>query len=59
MVAYDIDPAKNERFAGLGTRIANGPADVAQGASTIICIIETSAQIRDVVLGDGGIVEGA
>jgi 3-hydroxyisobutyrate dehydrogenase-like beta-hydroxyacid dehydrogenase len=59
MVAYDIDPAKNERFADLGARIANGPAGVAQGASTVICIVETSAQIRDVVLGDGGIVEGA
>ena len=56
---YDIDPAKNERFAGLGARIANGPAGVAQGASTVICIVETSAQIRDVVLGDGGILEGA
>ena len=53
MVAYDIDPAKNERFAGLGARIANGPAGVAQGASTVICIVETSAQIRDVVLGEG------
>jgi len=59
MVAYDIDPAKNERFAGLGAKIANGPAGVAQGASTVICIVETSAQVREVVLGDGGILEGA
>ena len=42
MVAYDIDPAKNERFAGLGAKIANGPAGVAQGASTVICIVETT-----------------
>ena len=59
MVAYDINPAKNERFAGLGAKIANGPAGVAQGASTVICIVETTAQVREVVLGDGGIVEGA
>ena len=59
MVAYDIDPAKNERFAGLGAKIANGPAGVAQGASTVICIVETTAQVREVVLGDGGIIEGA
>ena len=59
MVAYDIDPARNERFAGLGAMIANGPAGVAQGASTIICIVETTAQVREVVLGDGGIIEGA
>ena len=59
MVAYDIDTAKNERFAGLGATIANGPAGVAQAASTVICIVETSAQVRDVVLGDGGILDGA
>ena len=59
MVAYDIDPAKNERFAGLGAKIANGPAGVAQGASTVICIVETTAQVREVVLGDGGVIEGA
>ena len=59
MVAYDIDPAKNELFSGLGAKIANGPAGVAEGASTIICIVETSSQVRDVVLGDGGILESA
>ncbi|MBO88065.1 MAG: 2-hydroxy-3-oxopropionate reductase [Rickettsiales bacterium] len=59
MVAYDIDPVKNELFAGLGAKIANGPAGVAEGASKVICIVETSSQVRDVVLGDGGIIEGA
>ena len=59
MVAFDIDPAKNERFSGLGAKIANGPAGVAQGAGKVICIVETTAQVREVVLGDGGIVEGA
>ena len=59
MVAYDIDPARNEHFSGLGAKIANGPAGVAQGASTVICIVETTAQVREVVLGDGGIIEGA
>lgn len=59
MLAYDIDPAKNERFAGLGATIASGPAGVAQGASTVICIVETTKQVEEVVLGHGGIVEGA
>lgn len=59
LVAYDIDPAKNERFATLGATIANGPAGVAQAASRVICIVETSAQVRDVVFGGGGIIEGA
>ena len=59
MAAYDIDSEKNEHFARLGATIANGPAGVAQVASTVICIVETTAQVRDVVLGDGGILEGA
>jgi len=59
LVAYDIDPAKNERFAGLGATIANGPAGVAQAASRVICIVETTAQVRDVLLGDGGVLDGA
>lgn len=59
LVAYDIDPAKNDRFKGLGATIANGPAGVAQAASKVICIVETTAQVRDVVLGDGGVMEGA
>ena len=59
MVAYDIDPVKNELFSGLGAKIANGPVGVAEGASRVICIVETSSQVRDVVLGDGGIIEGA
>ena len=59
LVAYDIDPVKNERFAGLGATIANGPAGVSQGASTVVCIVETTKQVEEVVLGDGGILEGA
>ena len=59
LVAYDIDPAKNERLAGLGATIANGPAGVAQAASTTICIVETTAQVEDVILGDGGVIDGA
>ena len=59
LVAYDIDPAKNERLAGLVATIANGPAGVAQAASTTICIVETTAQVEDVILGDGGVIDGA
>ncbi|MEL0113797.1 MAG: NAD(P)-binding domain-containing protein, partial [Rickettsiales bacterium] len=59
MAAYDIDPAKNERFAGLGAKIANGPAGVAQAASTVFLIVVTTSQVRVVVRGEGGILECA
>ncbi len=58
LVAYDIDQAKNERFAGLGATIANGPAGVASAASTVICIVETTAQVREVLVGEGGVIDG-
>lgn len=58
LVAYDIDPAKNDRFAELGATIANGPAGVAAAASTVICIVETTAQVQDVLVGDGGVMDG-
>ena len=32
---------------------------MAQAASTVICIVDNTAQVRDVVLGGVGIVEGA
>ena len=58
LVAYDIDAAKNDRFAGLGATIADGPAAVARAAATVICIVETTAQAQAVIVGDGGIIDG-
>ncbi len=58
LVAYDIDQAKNDRFAGLGATIANGPAGVASAASTVICIVETTAQVEEVLVGEGGVIDG-
>ncbi len=58
LVAYDIDSAKNDRLAGLGATIADGPASVARAAATTICIVETTAQARDVIVGEGGLIDG-
>lgn len=58
LVAYDIDAAKNDRFAGLGATIADGPEAVARAAATVICIVETTAQAQAVIVGDGGIIDG-
>ncbi len=59
LVAYDIDSAKNDRFAGLGATIAEGPTAVARAAATTICIVEKTAQAQAVIVGEGGIVDGA
>jgi len=59
VVGYDVSPARNDHMAGLGVEIVDGPAAVARAASKTICMVETTAQAESVILGEGGIVEGA
>src|ERR1700759_5185843 len=56
LVVYDIDPAKCDAFASVGATRAASPADVALRARRIICMVETTAQVRQVVEGADGIV---
>jgi 3-hydroxyisobutyrate dehydrogenase-like beta-hydroxyacid dehydrogenase len=59
VVGYDINPARNELLKGKGAVIANGPEAVARAAAKVICMVETTAQAEDVILGKGGIADGA
>jgi 3-hydroxyisobutyrate dehydrogenase-like beta-hydroxyacid dehydrogenase len=59
LVAYDIDPAKNERFAALGAQIASGPADVAGRAHIVVSMVDTTAQAEEIIVGPGGFIDAA
>ncbi len=59
LVAYDIQPAKNERIAALGAQVASGPADVARRARTVISMVDTTAQAEEVIVGPRGFGEAA
>lgn len=59
LLAYDIDPAKNARFAGLGAEIAAGPEDVARRARFMISMVDTTAQAEEVIVGPAGFIAGA
>ena len=59
LVAYDIQPAKNERIAAIGAQVASGPADVARRARTVISMVDTTAQAEEVIVGPGGFIEAA
>ncbi len=59
LVVYDIDPAKCDAFERLGATRAASPADVALRARRIICMVETTAHVRQVVEGADGIVTSA
>jgi len=59
VIAYDIDPAKVEHLVTLGAAMADGPSAVARAASRVITMVETTAQSESVIIGAGGIVDGA
>lgn len=59
LVVHDLDLVKCATFQSLGARVANSPAEVARHARTIVCIVETTAQVRAVVCGENGIMETA
>lgn len=59
VAGYDIDGATCERMGKLGAEIVDGPAAVARAASKTICMVETTAQAESVIVGEGGIVDGA
>lgn len=59
VVGYDVGPARNDHMATQGATIADGPAAVARAASKTICMVETTAQAESVIVGEGGILDGA
>ena len=59
VVGYDIDAKRNTEMAGKGAVIADGPAAVARAAAKVVCMVETTAQAEAVIVGKGGIIDGA
>lgn len=50
-VVFDIDPTKNQMLAEEGAQVATGAADVAIRASTMISMVDTTAQAEEVIMG--------
>lgn len=59
LVVHDLSTSKCAEFQRLGAKVANSPADVARHAKTIVCIVETTAQVQSVVAGENGIMRTA
>lgn len=59
LVVCDLDPIKCQLFENLGARVAQSPAEVARHATTIVCLVETTAQVRSVITGSDGIMNAA
>jgi 3-hydroxyisobutyrate dehydrogenase len=59
LVAYDIERRKVEHAVTLGAQAASSPADTARRASTLISMVDTTAQAEEVIVGPGGFIETA
>lgn len=56
---YDIEPKRLDAFKARGGEPVDSPAAAAKGVRHVITSLPTSEIVRQVVLGAGGIVEGA
>lgn len=59
IVVFDIDEAKCASIKELGAHVATSPADVARHSNSIICMVETTAQVLEVINGRDGIMQAA
>src|SRR5262249_36772309 len=53
VVGFDIAPEANERAKQYGIRICASPAEVGADADIAVVMVQTDAQVRDVVLASG------
>lgn len=59
LVAYDIASGLLDHIVKLGATAATGPADIARHASVMISMVDTTAQAKEVIVGEGGLIENA
>jgi 3-hydroxyisobutyrate dehydrogenase-like beta-hydroxyacid dehydrogenase len=59
LTVYDRLPAKTEPLAALGVPVASSGAEVARKSDVVITMIGQVADELEVVLGEGGVLEGA
>ncbi|NPV54943.1 MAG: 2-hydroxy-3-oxopropionate reductase [Firmicutes bacterium] len=59
LVLYDINPAPVQELVSLGAEAAKSPKEVAQKTEVIITMLPNSPHVKQVVLGENGVLEGA
>lgn len=59
LVVLDRNAAAVEELTALGATVAANPKEVAEQVDVIITMLPNSPQVKEVVLGDNGIIEGA
>lgn len=59
LVVHDINPAPVEELVSLGQEAARSPREVAERTDVVITMLPNSPDVKQVVLGPDGVLEGA
>lgn len=59
LVIFDINTAAVEEVAGEGAQVAHSPKEVAAMSDVIITMLPNSPHVKEVVLGENGVIDGA
>jgi len=58
LTVYNRSPEKAQELGEQGATVATSPKEVAENSDVIITMLPDSPQVRDVVAGEGGLLEG-
>jgi len=59
LIVHDINPTSVREAVQMGAREGHSPAEVASQTEIVITMLPNSPEVRTVVLGDHGVLEGA
>ncbi len=59
LTVYDIAPEKVRQLAGAGAQAASSSSEAARASKIVITMLPNSPEVKEAVLGAGGILEGA
>lgn len=58
VIVYNRTPAKAERLAAQGARVAGSPREVAERADVVITMVSHDAAVEEVYYGENGVIAG-
>ncbi len=59
LIVYDIAPEKVRQLAGAGAQAASSSSEAARASQIVITMLPNSPEVKEAVLGAGGVLEGA
>ena len=59
LTVYNRTESKAQELVDMGATLAHSPAEVAKASDIVITIVSDTPDVRRVMLGEGGVVEGA